>query len=139
MKTNLFATATAITLLSGAAAFAQAPIKPPIVVLPEAVQENVPAYLLAGRVDDQNVYGADGKEIGEIEDVLLNADGTVAAVVVEVGGFLGIGEKDVLVDWSALEITREGKTLRIAAPTLTREVLDAAAAVDLDTIAQDSK
>ncbi len=139
MKTTLFATATAITLLSAASAFAQAAIKPPIVVLPESVEQTTPAYLLADRVEDQNVYGADGKEIGEIEDVLLNADGTVAAVVVEVGGFLGIGEKDVLVDWSALEITRDGKTLRIAAPTLTREVLDAAATVDIDTLAPDGK
>ncbi|WP_395515428.1 PRC-barrel domain-containing protein [Pseudorhizobium flavum] len=133
MKTTLIATATAITLFSGAA-FAQAPIQAPIVVLPDAVQGAAPSYLFAGRIDDLDIYGADGEEIGEIEDVLLNLDGTVAAVAVEVGGFLGIGDKDVLVDWSALEITREGDDIRVMAPTLTREVLEGAAAVDLDKL-----
>ena len=96
----------------------------------------------AWRVSDfegKSVYGADGESIGEINDVLVSQDGSVNAVIIGVGGFLGIGEKDVLVDWSALEITRDGKTLRIAAPTLTREVLDAAATVDIDTLAPDGK
>ncbi len=125
--------AAAITLLAGSA-FAQATIKAPIVVLPEAVQGAAPGYLFAGNLDDYDVYGADGKEIGEIEDVLLNMDGTVAAVALEVGGFLGIGEKDVLVDWSALEVTREGDEIRVTAPTLTRELLEDAQAVDLDKL-----
>ncbi len=131
MKTVAFA--AAITLLAGSA-FAQATIKAPIVVLPESVQGSAPGYLFAGNLDDYDVYGTDGKEIGEIEDVLLNMDGTVAAVALEVGGFLGIGEKDVLVDWSALEVTREGDDIRVTAPTLTRELLEEAQSVDLDKL-----
>ncbi|MCJ8517499.1 sporulation protein YlmC with PRC-barrel domain [Pseudorhizobium tarimense] len=131
MKTIVLAAAA--TLIA-ASAFAQVPIKAPIVVLPEAVQGNAPTYLFAGNLDDYDIYGADGDEIGEVEDVLLNMDGTVAAVAVEVGGFLGIGEKDVLVDWSALEVTRDGDDVRITAPTLTREVLEDAQAVDLDKL-----
>lgn len=129
MKTIVLS--AAITLVA-AAAFAQAPIKAPIVVLAPPAQGAAPAHLFSGNLDDHDIYGADGKEIGEIEDVLLNMDGSVAAVAVEVGGFLGIGEKDVLVDWSALEITAEGDDLRVTAPTLTREVLESAEAVDLD-------
>lgn len=131
MKT--IALAAAIALTAGTA-FAQAQIKAPIVVLPEAVQNAAPDYLFTGNLDDYDVYGADGKEIGEIEDVLLNMDGTVAAVALEVGGFLGIGEKDVLVDWSALEFTRDGDDIRVTAPTLTREVLEGAQAVDLNKL-----
>ena len=131
MKT--IALAAAIALTAGTA-FAQAQIKAPIVVLPEAVQNAAPGYLFTGSLDDYDVYGADGKEIGEIEDVLLNMDGTVAAVALEVGGFLGIGEKDVLVDWSALEFTRDGDDIRVTAPTLTREVLEGAQAVDLNKL-----
>lgn len=125
--------AAAVTLVSAAAAFTQTTITAPIVVLPEAAP-SAPAHLLASKFDDYDVYGADGKEIGEIEDIVLNVDGTIAAVALEVGGFLGIGEKDVLVDWSALEITTQDNDLRITAPTLTREVLEQAAAVDLDKI-----
>lgn len=131
MKT--IALAAAIALTAGTA-FAQAQIKAPIVVLPEAVQNAAPDYLFTGNLDDYDVYGADGKEIGEIEDVLLNMDGTVAAVALEVGGFLGIGEKDVLVDWTALEFTRDGDDIRVTAPTLTREVLEGAQAVDLNKL-----
>jgi sporulation protein YlmC with PRC-barrel domain len=127
-------TLAAVLAAIAGSAFAQAPIKAPIVVLPEAVQGTNSAYLFASNLDDYDVYGADGKEIGEIEDVLLNMDGTVAAVALEVGGFLGIGEKDVLVDWSALEITRDGDDVRVTAPTLTREVLEGAQSVDLDAI-----
>lgn len=131
MKTIPFA--AAIVLVAGTA-FAQTPITAPIVVLPEAVQ-TAPTYVFSGNLDDEDVYGADGNVIGEIEDVLLNMDGTVAAVALEVGGFLGIGEKDVLVDWSALEITADGTDdIRVTAPTLTREILEGAAAVDLDAI-----
>ncbi|HEV7437328.1 MAG TPA: PRC-barrel domain-containing protein [Pseudorhizobium sp.] len=127
-------TLTAAAVLVAASALAQAPIKAPIVVLPEAVDGTPPGYLFAGNLDDYDVYGADGNKIGEIEDVLLNLDGTVAAVAIEVGGFLGIGEKDVLVDWTALEVTRDGDDIRVTTPTLTREVLEGAQSVDLDQL-----
>jgi len=48
------------------------------------------------------VYGANNENIGEINDVLLNRSGQVAAVIIGVGGFLGIGEKDVAVPMSML-------------------------------------
>jgi hypothetical protein len=58
------------------------------------------------RVSDlrgRKVYGATGGDIGEIKDVLVNRLGEVTAVLVGVGGFLGIGEKDVAVSMKALE------------------------------------
>jgi sporulation protein YlmC with PRC-barrel domain len=48
------------------------------------------------------VYGANNENIGEINDVLINRSGQVAAVIIGVGGFLGIGEKDVAVPMSML-------------------------------------
>lgn len=61
----------------------------------------------AWRVSDlqgKTVYSADGSNIGEINDVLVSQDGSVNAVIIGVGGFLGIGEKDVAVNMSALEL-----------------------------------
>ncbi|MCJ8518072.1 hypothetical protein ABID21_001042 [Pseudorhizobium tarimense] len=61
----------------------------------------------AWRVSDfqgKAVYGSDGESIGEINDVLVSQDGSVNAVIIGVGGFLGIGEKDVAVDMGALEL-----------------------------------
>jgi sporulation protein YlmC with PRC-barrel domain len=48
------------------------------------------------------VYGANNENIGEINDVLINRSGQVVAVLIGVGGFLGIGEKDVAVPMSML-------------------------------------
>ncbi len=53
-------------------------------------------------VEDITVVDAAGETIGEIDEVLGTTDGTPVAVVVEAGGFLGIGEKDVIVDISRL-------------------------------------
>ncbi|MFD2236255.1 PRC-barrel domain-containing protein [Aureimonas populi] len=106
----------------------------PIVMLPEVQAGAAPAHFLADDLDDEEVYGANNEEIGEVEDIILSADGTVAAVVIEVGGFLGIGEKDVLVDWNAIEVAVEGDDIRLLAPTLTREMLEQAEGVDLDTL-----
>jgi sporulation protein YlmC with PRC-barrel domain len=58
----------------------------------------------------QNVYDPSDAKIGEISDVLVDKDGKVGAVIVAVGGFLGIGEKDVAVPFSAIHATeRNGK------------------------------
>jgi sporulation protein YlmC with PRC-barrel domain len=48
------------------------------------------------------VYGANNENIGEINDVLISRSGRVAAVIIGVGGFLGIGEKDVAIPMSML-------------------------------------
>lgn len=61
----------------------------------------------AWRVSDlqgKEVYGAEDESIGQINDVLVSQNGSVNAVIVGVGGFLGIGEKDVAVDISALQL-----------------------------------
>jgi hypothetical protein len=52
------------------------------------------------------VYGPDNASIGSINDVLIGNDGQVRAVVIGVGGFLGIGEKNVGLPLDALNITR---------------------------------
>ncbi|MGJ0505851.1 MAG: PRC-barrel domain-containing protein [Methylocystis sp.] len=51
---------------------------------------------------DQNVYDTQDNKIGEIKDMLLDREGKVQAVIVSVGGFLGMGEKDVAVAFDAV-------------------------------------
>jgi hypothetical protein len=61
---------------------------------------------LASKIIGQPVYdgaGADANNLGNIKDLVLDENGQVAAVVIGVGGFLGIGEKQVAVDFSALQ------------------------------------
>ena len=134
MKTIIIVAAA--TLMAGTA-FAQTNSDGPIVVLSEVVVvEVMPSYTSANTLEEYDVYGADGKKIADIEDVLLNMDGTVAAVALEVGGFLGIDAKHVLVNWKALQVAPEdnGRKLRITAPTLTKEELEKAASVNLKAL-----
>ena len=58
----------------------------------------------------QNVYDTSDNTIGEVSDVLLDKDGHVTAVMLSVGGFLGLGAKYVSVPFNALRMTeKDGK------------------------------
>lgn len=53
------------------------------------------------------IYGPDNKSVGKITDMLVGKDGTVQDVVIGVGGFLGLGEKDVAIPFAAVSFTKE--------------------------------
>ena len=58
----------------------------------------------------QSVFNHSNSKIGEIKDVLLSQDGKVTALITGVGGFLGMGEKDVAVLFDAVKHTvKDGK------------------------------
>jgi sporulation protein YlmC with PRC-barrel domain len=58
----------------------------------------------------QSVYDPSNSKIGEIVDVLLSQDGKVSALIIGVGGFLGMGEKDVALPFDAVKhTTKDGK------------------------------
>jgi len=59
--------------------------------------------LMASDLIGTRVVSANNESIGDINDVILDRNGQVMAAVVGVGGFLGIGEKDVAVPFDALE------------------------------------
>lgn len=52
---------------------------------------------------DMDIYGSDNKKIGEIDKVLADSSGDIKAVTVDVGGFLGIGSREVLVSLDNLQ------------------------------------
>jgi hypothetical protein len=49
-------------------------------------------------------------DIGEVSDVVLGMDGSVNAVLVDVGGFLGMGEKTVAISMNSLSLVPDGDT-----------------------------
>ncbi|HJQ14940.1 MAG TPA: PRC-barrel domain-containing protein [Anaerolineales bacterium] len=61
---------------------------------------------------DFTVWSQNGEQIGEVDDMVLDLDNTqVAYVVVGTGGFLDIGERDILVPWNSLQLqTGTGET-----------------------------
>lgn len=84
---------------------------------------------LASTMIGSDVYSSaagDAEVIGSINDLVVDESGDVAAVVIGVGGFLGIGEKHVAVSFEALEFAiADDNTERFVIST-TREALEAA-------------
>jgi len=60
---------------------------------------------LASSLRSKNVYDRNDAKIGVINDLVIDRDGRVAAVVIGVGGFLGIGEKSVGVPFADIKIS----------------------------------
>ncbi len=60
--------------------------------------------LTVDQIEDMDIVNAEGDTIGDIEEVLADADGKIVAVTAEVGGFLGLGEKEVVVSLEHLEL-----------------------------------
>lgn len=90
------------------------------------------SQILATSLIGKSLYnGASGEAeaIGEVNDVVLSQTGDAEAVVVGVGGFLGIGEKDVAIDFERISwVERDGERwLTISA---TQEELETAPAFD---------
>jgi sporulation protein YlmC with PRC-barrel domain len=57
---------------------------------------------------NEDVYDNQNNKIGDVNDILLDKDGRVSTVIIGVGGFLGIGEKDVAVPFNALKVAEKG-------------------------------
>lgn len=63
------------------------------------------AELTSANLEDAPIYGADDEKIGTISHV--HGAGVVTDVVIDVGGFLGIGAKPVLVSVDQLNLMRD--------------------------------
>ena len=68
-------------------------------------------YAVETDIDATRAYPADARkdwaDVGEVNDVVLDWDGSVKAVVLGVGGFLGVGEKNVAIEMASLRKVRE--------------------------------
>lgn len=82
---------------------AQAPSGVNFVTAQEQTQWRAPKLVGVG------VYGPDDKQIGKIDDLLMDHNGAAQTIVIGVGGFLGFGKKDVAVPFSAVQWRTEGR------------------------------
>jgi sporulation protein YlmC with PRC-barrel domain len=65
--------------------------------------EESPDLILASKWIDREIFGKAGNQFGEIDDLVIKRSGRVKKVTIEVGGFLGIGDKLVAVSPSELQ------------------------------------
>ncbi|MEQ8621204.1 MAG: PRC-barrel domain-containing protein [Thalassobaculaceae bacterium] len=86
---------------------------------------------LASNLMGRSVYTStadDAERVGEIDDALIGQDGSIKAVIIGVGGFLGMGEKDVAVDFDRLSLEKEpdGEGFILVSKVSKQELEDAA-------------
>jgi sporulation protein YlmC with PRC-barrel domain len=71
-----------------------------------------------------SVVNASGETIGEISDILFSQDGGAKRALIGVGGFLGIGQKNVAVEFSELDISRDENNNLKVTTSMTAESLE---------------
>ena len=75
----------------------------------------------------QSVYNPDNTKIGDVDDVLVDKSGKVTALVIGVGGFLGMGEHYVAVSPSSVNVRYDSKNNKwLASMNTTKDALKAA-------------
>jgi sporulation protein YlmC with PRC-barrel domain len=70
------------------------------------------------------IHNATNETVGSVGDIYLDDGGNVKAVVVSVGGVLGVGARDVAVKWEDLKFGKDGKSLLVTT-SLTKDALKA--------------
>ena len=82
------------------------------------------------------VYGANDENVGSVGDVILSQDGNVDAIIIDVGGFLGMGSKEVAVGMDNLEFMTDANGNMYLYTQFTEEQLEAQPEYDEATFAE---
>jgi sporulation protein YlmC with PRC-barrel domain len=90
-------------------AYAQTSAPAPREASPSTQAAPVPAsgQWRASKLIGVNVYNAQNEKLGDINELILNSSGQIAGAVIGVGGFLGMGEHDVMVPMDRLKFSNE--------------------------------
>ena len=101
------ATVAALSMLASTAAFAQT----------QTGSEK--GQWQASKLIHMDVYNAQNEKIGDIKELMLDKTGKVNTVAIGVGGFLGMGERDVAVKFEQLKWNNEPVKSSSSAPSTT--------------------
>jgi sporulation protein YlmC with PRC-barrel domain len=71
------------------------------------LNEQKPDDWLASKLIGESVVNSQNEKIGDINDLVTDSQGRIVAALIGVGGFLGIGEKDVAVPFENLKLVRD--------------------------------
>jgi sporulation protein YlmC with PRC-barrel domain len=114
---NKTMSAIALATLLGAMPAAYAQVQHPTTAHPQSTTMNradetiQSDQIRASKMIGSTVYDVQNRKIGKVHDLVLNRDGKIAAVVVDVGTFLGMGGKSVAVQLSDLKTDNNRLTL----------------------------
>ena len=72
------------------------------------------------------VYAATGERVGDVNDLVIDDSGRISGVVIGVGGFLGMGEKNVAVDYASVLKSKDDSGRARLTVNLTKDALKSA-------------
>ena len=126
MRTTTLATILAAALLSSSA-LAQTATTPPAKDTPAAAEVKAKgAHWRSSKLIGVNVYNEQNEKLGDVNEIILDPSGKVMGYVIGVGGFLGMGEHDILVEPAKIKFVNEpvrtASTTTSTAPNNTRNV-----------------
>jgi sporulation protein YlmC with PRC-barrel domain len=75
----------------------------------------------ASKLMGLDVYNEANEKLGDVNEIILDKSGKVTAVVIGVGGFLGMGEHDIAVSMDKLKFVEEATRTSSTAPATTRD------------------
>jgi putative membrane protein len=85
---------------------------------------------VASTVMGSTLYSTANEDVGDVNDIVIDKNGDVKGVVVGVGGFLGLGEKDVVVPMDRIQFGRDENNNMKLTITASRQELEQAPAFD---------
>jgi sporulation protein YlmC with PRC-barrel domain len=126
-------TTASLVALMAVPAIAQDTTVPKTEAMPAENQElqmdQTAAYsgqLSANDLLNKTVKNGSNESVGDINDVRIDRNGKIAAVIVGVGGFLGLGEKDVALPYDQLSFARDADGALVITANVTKESLQSA-------------
>lgn len=100
IKKTLMVSVTALALMAPASAMAQTAGKPVQFLTQQAATERLASDLIG-----VSVQSPSGEVLGSVNDLILNDQSKTTGIVIGVGGFLGIGQKNVAITYDKMETT----------------------------------
>jgi len=108
MKTPTLVVAAALLATPAFAQTTTAPQPGAPATMNQTINQTTTAQWRASKLIGVNVYNQQNEKLGEINELILSPNGQIAGAVIGVGGFLGMGERDVMVPLNQLRFANEG-------------------------------
>ena len=138
LRLALLASAVSLGMLSAVSAQTAPPLVPaptstPVPPLAPSLTGEIffggklqPANWLASDAMNEPVHNLQKEKIGEVNDLVIDGDGKVVAAVIGIGGFLGMGEKDVAINIRAVRMNHDEKGKTLLVLDVSKDALKAA-------------
>lgn len=131
MKTLLTAALLSVAVISAPAnaQTAQPADRPAATAAPAAsdAKMQLKGNWRASKLMGLDVYNEANEKLGDVNEIILDKNGKVSAVIIGVGGFLGMGEHDIAVSMDKLKFVEEPVRTSSTAPATTRDSTTGAA------------